>query len=396
MRKLAAACLVLALAVGGVSAVASADDEAICTADGGRPLRACLPSDVARSDVARSTAEVICPPGYLDEESNGADQCTAPGKGSPISAQDAWESYNRANGSTSANARSSEARADTGTRAEPTPYRTITEGQTTTFTAPVPSDRQNLPCSTDVPADAAAAKTFFASDRCLRRPNGDAEYRYFEPSSRSTVATSILLLGVCRGPYTVEVISQDARVEEPGGNRIRIATNQDGNREGLDNDGTLEVSYLLRGTRTVTHIASARTTNDTAPCDLSSSVTVRVLTARRSGIAPAIEKFTPRNDYLQSDETNLIITGEECTPRCDRERVWDTPRGCRVVVSYSGPGSFGQTNCLTANEIAAFEDTVNAAPLNKGIVVDSLPECAGDTGTGATREVPIRCVATNR
>ena len=49
MRTLATACLVLALPVGGVSTVASADDEAICTADGRRPLRACLPSEVALS-----------------------------------------------------------------------------------------------------------------------------------------------------------------------------------------------------------------------------------------------------------------------------------------------------------------------------------------------------------
>ena len=393
MRKLAAACLVLALAVGGVSGVASADDEAICTADGGRPLRACLPSDVARSDVARSTAEVICPPGYLDEESNGADLCTAPGKGSPISAQDAWESYNRANDSTSASARSSEARADTGTRAEPTPYRTITEGQSTTFTAPVPSDRQPLKICVNYADGDPAPTPRFRSDGTLV----------------CTYAGSTSTWGVCRGPYTVELTTADDRVEQRGRNQIRVTTDAD---DGTDDSGTLDIDYFLRGTRTETfttpYAPSTPQVNRAAPCELYPlSVRLQINPARRAGMTAAVAMYAPSREYLSTPSTVTWTCTQEIIDegvQCDLNTVisttttpsFPTPRRCRIVVTVAENGlvGHGSTACLTSGEAADFGEMI-------GVDIATLPTCPLSTRPDDLNGLPTdssdrqRCVARN-
>ena len=292
---------------------------------------------------------------------------------------------------------------------EPAPIRTITEGQSTTFAPPVPADRQNIRgCVTSIPGN---SKTFFAAGGCYWRSNGDVEYRYYFDSGHS----STLVFGVCSGPYTLEVITRDSRVQTSG-NQIRVTTTPSG--QDTDDAGTVQVAYLLHGTRTVTHVqigGGQITTFDTASCALTPDpVTVEVRRGTRPAMTAAVAVHAPSTEYLSTPSTVtwectqvLVDAGVQCALNSvistTTQPTFPTPRGCRIVVTVSEnrPGH-GSTNCLTSDGIAAHEDTINnGKPEDEWLDVDSLPPCPLSTAPADLEALDLdssgrkRCVATN-
>ena len=292
---------------------------------------------------------------------------------------------------------------------EPAPIRTITEGQSTTFAPPVPADRQNIRgCVTSIPEN---SKTFFAPGGCYRRSNGDVEYRHYFDSGHS----STTVFGVCSGPYTLEVITRDSRVQTSG-NQIRVTTTPSG--QDTDDAGTVQVAYLLHGTRTVTHVqidGGQITTFDTASCALTPDpVTVEVRRGTRPAMTAAVAVHAPSTEYLSTPSTVtwectqvLVDAGVQCALNSvistTTQPTFPTPRGCRIVVTVSEnrPGH-GSTNCLTSDGIAAHEDTINnGKPEDEWLDVDSLPPCPLSTAPADLEALDLdssgrkRCVATN-
>ena len=295
---------------------------------------------------------------------------------------------------------------------EPAPIRTITEGQSTTFAPPVPADRQNIrECVTSIPGN---SKTFFAEGGCYRRSNGDVEYRHYF----SSVHSSTMVFGVCSGPYTLEVITRDSRVQTSG-NQIRVTTTPSG--QDTDDAGTVQVAYLLHGTRTVTHVrfvglVEQITTFDTASCALTPDpVTVEVRRGIRPAMTAAVAVHAPSTEYLSTPSTVtwectqvLVDAGVQCALNSvistTTQPTFPTPRGCRIVVTVSEnrPGH-GSTNCLTSDGIAAHEDTINnGEPEDEWLDVDSLPPCPLSTAPADLEALDLdssgrkRCVATRR
>ena len=292
---------------------------------------------------------------------------------------------------------------------EPAPIRTITEGQSTTFAPPVPADRQNIRgCVTSIPEN---SKTFFAAGGCYWRSNGDVEYRYYFDSGHS----STLVFGVCSGPYTLEVITRDSRVQTSG-NQIRVTTTPSG--QDTDDAGTVQVAYLLHGTRTVTHVqigGGQITTFDTASCALTPDpVTVEVRRGTRPAMTAAVAVHAPSTEHLSTPSTVtwectqvLVDAGVQCALNSvistTTQPTFPTPLGCRIVVTVSEnrPGH-GSTNCLTSDGIAAHEDTINnGKPEDEWLDVDSLPPCPLSTAPADLEALDLdssgrkRCVATN-
>ena len=296
-------------------------------------------------------------------------------------------------------------------RSEPAPIRTITEGQSTTFAPPVPADRQSIrDCVTSLPGN---SKTFFEEGGCYQRSNGDVEYRHYFSSAPS----STTVFGVCSGPYTLEVITRDSRVQTSG-NRIRVTTTPSG--QDTDDAGTVQVAYLLHGTRTVTFVrfvglVGQITIFDTASCALTPDpVTVEVRRGTRPGMTAAVAVYAPSTEYLSTPSTVtwectqvLVDAGVQCALNSvistTTQPTFPTPRGCRIVVTVSEnrPG-YGSTNCLTSDEIAAHEDTINnGKPEDEWLDVDSLPPCPLSTAPADLEALDLdssgrkRCVATN-
>ena len=287
------------------------------------------------------------------------------------------------------------------------PIRTITEGQSTTFAPPVPADRQNIRgCVTSIPEN-----SFFAAGGCYQRSNGDVEYRHYFDSGHS----STTVFGVCSGPYTLEILTRDSRVQTSG-NQIRVTTTPAG--QDTDDAGTVQVAYLLHGTRTVTHVqidGSQSTTFDTASCSLiPDPVTVEVRRGTRPGMTAAVAVYAPSTEYLSTPSTVtwectqvLVDAGVQCALNSvistTTQPTFPTPRGCRIVVTVSEnrPGH-GSTNCLTSDGIAAYEDTINnGEPEDEWLDVDSLPPCPLSTAPADLEALDLdssgrkRCVATN-
>ena len=273
----------------------------------------------------------------------------------------------------------------------------------------MPADRQNIRgCVTSIPEN---SKTFFDAGGCYRRSNGDVEYRYYFDSGHS----STLVFGVCSGPYTLEVITRDSRVQTSG-NQIRVTTTPSG--QDTDDAGTVQVAYLLHGTRTVTHVQidGARiTTFDTASCALTPDpVTVEVRRGTRPAMTAAVAVHAPSTEHLSTPSTVtwectqvLVDAGVQCALNSvistTTQPTFPTPRGCRIVVTVSEnrPGH-GSTNCLTSDGIAAHEDTINnGKPEDEWLDVDSLPPCPLSTAPADLEALDLdssgrkRCVATN-
>ena len=255
------------------------------------------------------------------------------------------------------------------TEPPPRPIRTIIEGQSTTFTAPVPDQR--------------APSATCTSDEGWWTRGTDGTLHCHTPDDT-------LSYGPCVGPYTVDVLTEITRAS-PSGGSIRVVTDAN---DGQDDTGTMVIGYLLRGTRTVGFKQNVQyspyQSTSQSDCTLAGSVRVEVRMRHRRGISAAIDRFTPDDHLLRQDSFNKEIRTEDCYPDCGRTRVWDTPRGCKVLVSYNGTGGFGQTNCMTSYEIAVVEAILNNTTNDKDVDMSSLPECTEEMASQK-----VRCVATN-
>ena len=301
---------------------------------------------------------------------------------------------------------------------------TFREGQTTTFTAPVPSDKQPVTRCANAARSAGKAPVAptpqFRSDGTLvcdytiGVPDPDAPGRYVVRSSIST-------FGPCRGPYTVEPTTADSRVQVASGNRrVRVATSTSDN---LDDTGTLVIGYLLHGTSTRTfkarHDAEAQTSE--VECTLTETVRVQINAARRAGMTEAVARHAPAQSYLNTPSTvtwtctqavidryvNELNSPAPCTLgtviSTTRSPRFPTPRRCTIIVTVAKNGKgFGSTNCLTSNEVAAYEDEIRSKhPDEGGIDVSSLPKCPDSTAPADMNALPTdssdrqRCVAKN-
>ena len=267
---------------------------------------------------------------------------------------------------------------------EPRPIRVITEGGSTTFTAPVPSDRQIVKRCANHAGEAHSPTPVFRSDGTLVCKYG---------------SSSITTWGPCHGPYTVEIMANDDRIT-PNGQQIRVTTDAQDN---LEESGTLVIEYLLHGTRTETfsqaYAGSVPQVDRAVPCTLlPPSVRVDIRRPSRPGMSAAVALHAPSAEYLRTPQT-VNITCEQyinllpelqagCTPHTlVRVPEFPTPRRCVVVVTVATDGrGHGSTDCLTRTEVAQFEEQIEANILAKtGDAVDlniaSLPPCPTDSTT---------------
>ena len=253
----------------------------------------------------------------------------------------------------------------------PRPIRTITEGQSTTFTAPIPSDRRLVTRCANFADERVSPVPKFRSD-------GTLVCDYSVPVEKRPGVTvsgnSISTFGPCRGPYTVEVLTRDSRVEHAGGRRIKVTTSTSDN---LDDTGTVEVEYFLVGTSTRTF---ARTTTDAnlstsvSECTLLQTARVKVNPASRPGMTVAVSRHTPPQEWLDGTTTSNWTCTQElidyyrdelqspapCTLGDEVEtttkNTFPTPRRCTVVVTVAKNGKgFGSTSCLTSAQIDLYE-----------------------------------------
>ena len=157
-------------------------------------------------------AAVLCPPGTAPDGVNG---CVEAKGQQPLDGRSARSETRAANG-----------------EEPPAPplIRTITEGQGFTYTAPIRQNRQIVKCSSN------GAHWVTAADQ----PTNESIYCGTGNDGAGTT------WGVCNGPWSVEVLSHDIRITTAGGRRIRVTTDAN---DHLDDTGTIEVAYALRGRR---------------------------------------------------------------------------------------------------------------------------------------------------
>ena len=280
---------------------------------------------------------------------------------------------------------------------EPRPIRTINEGQSTTFTAPNPSDRRIVKRCANYGDTRVRPVSKFRSDGTLV-----CDYTVGVPGA--SARTSISTFGPCRGPYTVEILTPDSRLEHVGGRRIKVTTSTSDN---LDDTGTIEVEYFLVGTSTNTFQGSQSTTASTSvssSCTLLETTRVKVNTARRPGMTAAVSRHAPAQEYLDTPSTTtwectqeVIDAGVQCvlgsTISTTVQPTFPTPRGCVVIVTVNDRG-FGSTSCLPRNQALSHGTMI-------GVNIDSLPTCPLSTHTDDMNALPTdssdrqRCVARN-
>ena len=297
---------------------------------------------------------------------------------------------------------------------EPRPIRTITEGQSTTFTVPNPTNRQLVErCASFTGAGGATPTPQFRSDGTLVCDYTIPVQRPDKPPGTNVTRTSVSTFGPCRGPYTVELLTLDSRLEHAGGTRIRVTTSTSDN---LDDTGTIEVEYFLVGTRTRTFHASHEVAISTwtQECTLLQTARVQVNAARRPGMTAAVSRHAPVQEYLDTPSTTewectqaVIDAGVQClidsVIRTTIQPTFPTPSGCTVVVTVAKNGKgFGSTNCLTSTQIGGYEAEIRAQHSDEqAIDVSDLPTCPESTHTDVMNELPAdasgrkRCVARN-
>ena len=303
------------------------------------------------------------------------------------------------------------------------PIRTINEGQSTTFTAPSPQNRQGFYCSPattvfttftsyvdGVPFTTTVSKT--RKGGAYHLPPGE-ERTSDEPFTCGT-GSARRTYGICQGPYTVELGSRDSRVQVASGNRrIKVSSSTSDN---LDDTGTVEIGYWLHGTRTKVSAqdASEPDVTTTEACTLREDVTVKIRHASRPGMTAAVSRHAPAQEYLDTPSTtewtctqDVIDAGVPCPINTvistTVQPTFPTPRGCRVVVTVAKNGKgFGSTGCLTSAQIGGFEAEIAAEhPDDPAIDVSTLPACPDSTHTDAMNALPTdasgrkRCVARN-
>ena len=294
---------------------------------------------------------------------------------------------------------------------EPRPIRTITEGQTTTFTVPNPSDRRLVTRCANFADERVAPTPQFRSDGTLVCDYSTA----VEKRPGVTVSSnSISTFGPCRGPYTLEILTPDSRLEHVSGRRIRVTTSTSDN---LDDTGSIEVEYFLVGTSTNTFRQStvgAAISTSVSECTLLETVRVGVRQTSRPGMTAAVSRHAPAQEYLDTPSTTtwectaeVIDAGVQCqsgtTISTTVQPTFPTPRGCTVVVTVAkNSRGFGSTSCLTSAQIDLYEAEIRAKhPDEQAIDVSDLPTCPESTHTDVMNALPAdasgrkRCVARN-
>ena len=193
-----------------------------------------------------------------------------------------------------------------------------------------------------------------------------------------------------------------------GGRRVRVSTDANDN---LDDTGSIEVTYTLNGSRTITwygppDIDVYIATTMTADCSLENTVRVDVRPASRPGMTVAVAIHAPPQEYLNTPSTvtwtcteEIIEAGVQCTAgsvfSTTTMPTFPTPRSCVVVVTVASNGrGHGSTGCFTSDEAASFGDMID-------VDINSLPDCPLSTAPADLNELPDdssgrkRCVARN-
>ena len=303
----------------------------------------------------------------------------------------------------------------------PRPIRTINEGKSTTFTVPNPSasDRQTVTQCANFADERVEPAAVFRSDGTLVCDYSVA----VEKRPGVTVSgNSISTFGPCRGPYTVEVLTRDSRVEHVGGRRIRVTTSTNDN---LDDTGSLAVEYFLVGTSTRTFAQThpgATVQTSTTECTLLRTTRVEVSPARRHGMSVAVSRHAPSNEWLDGTTTSnwtctqvlldYYATQEPPIPApCSLNDIvsrttkneFPAPRGCKVLVTVAEIGKgFGSTGCLTSSQMAVVVAEIEAAHEGaSSINVGSIPDCPLSTDPDKMNAIDTasdgrkRCMARN-
>ena len=300
---------------------------------------------------------------------------------------------------------------------QPRPIRTITEGQSTAFTVPNPQNRQNLGCSgatsiaitTTVIVDGVElSTTTYKTIKGGVRSLPDTDERTSDESFDCGTGHDRVTWGVCRGPYAVQIISRDDRVDAAGNRRVAVSTSAD---DSLDDIGTVEIAYYLNGTRTkssATHSGVDRV--EDTDCSLYETVRVEVRPGRRRGMSAAVSLHAPPNDWLDGTTTsNWTCTqvllnyyaeqdplipapcslGDEVSTTTKNE--FATPSRCVVIVTVARNGrGHGSTSCLPRSRAPDGWQNLPDCPLSTGPeVMDSID---GDNDDDNNRK---RCVARN-
>ena len=293
----------------------------------------------------------------------------------------------------------------------PRPIRTITEGQSTTFTAPTPTDRRLVTLCASFPDERVRPVAVFRPDGTLVC---DYSIRVEKRPGVTVAGTSVSTFGPCRGPYTVELITPDSRLAHVGGTRIRVSTSTSDN---LDDTGLIEVEYFMVGTSTRTFAQTnpgALVSTSTSECTLLQTARVKVNAARRRGMTAAVSRHAPAQGYLDTPSTTewectqaVIDAGVQClidsVVRTTIQPRFPTPSGCTVVVTVAKDGKgFGSTTCLTSAQIDGYEAEIRAQHSDEqAINVSDLPKCPESTHPDVMNELPAdasgrkRCVARN-
>ena len=291
----------------------------------------------------------------------------------------------------------------------PRPIRTINEGKSTTFTVPNPSasDRQTVTQCANFADERVKPDAVFRSDGTLV-----CDYSIpVEKRAGVTVAgNSVSTFGPCSGPYTVEVLTPDSRVEHAGGRRIRVTTSTNDN---LDDTGSLAVEYFLVGTSTRTFAQTnpgATVQTSTTECTILKTTRVEVSPARRHGMSVAVTLFAPSKEWLDGTTiSNWTCTqalldyyaaqdppipapcslGDEVSTTTKNE--FATPSRCVVIVTVARNGKgHGSTSCLPRSQAPdGWQNLPDCPRSTDPKTMDSIP---GDNSDDNNRK---QCVARN-
>ena len=288
----------------------------------------------------------------------------------------------------------------------PRPIRTITEGQSTTFTAPTPTDRRLVTLCASFPDERVRPVAVFRPDGTLVC---DYSIRVEKRPGVTVAGTSVSTFGPCRGPYTVELITPDSRLAHVGGTRIRVSTSTSDN---LDDTGLIEVEYFMVGTSTRTFVQTnpgALVSTSTSECTLLQTARVKVNAARRRGMTAAVSRHAPPQEWIDGTTTsNWTCTQElidyyvdelSATAPCTlgdeietiTENTFATPSGCVVVVTVARNGKgHGSTSCLPRSQApTGWNSLPNCPDSTDPAVMNLLP---GDNDDDNNRK---QCVARN-
>ena len=287
------------------------------------------------------------------------------------------------------------------------PIRTINEGQSTTFTAPSPSDRRLVTRCASFADERVAPTPKFRSDGTLVCDySTEVEKRPGVTVSGNSIST----FGPCRGPYTVEILTRDSRLEHTGGRRIRVTTSTSDN---LDDSGSLEIVYFLVGTSTNTFQQSqpgAPVYTSTSECTLQETTRVEIRPARRPGMTAAVSRHAPPQEWLDGTTTSNWTCTQElldylaaqdppipayCTlgdvVETTTKNEFRTPSRCVVIVTVARNGrGHGSTSCLPRSQAPPGWNSLPACPLSTD--PDAMNALAGDNADENNRK---RCVARN-